>query len=187
VRRIKEDHILGTITTIGLVLPFIGNILASWQIGEFPLYLGFEGPMGNINSYLWFVFVMQAYTFLSVALCIICYKYCTRLKQCRYIPICAVYLFIFCFHYVMTFVLHADPFGWLIVFGYVYFIPIFWIGSLFVFWFAIIFAFFVAGFSGTIEDSDFPETSLSEECPQDENKDLESKPNVHTTIPPSSR
>ena len=145
---IKENLILGAILVTGLALPFIGNALASMQIGEFPLYLGLKGVGRTVISYLWFIFVMEAYGFVAVVLSIICYKWCTRLKQCRYIPIYVVYLLIICFHYAVTHLLHADPFGWLIVLLWWGLIPIFWLISLFVFWIAFIFAFLIAGFSG---------------------------------------
>ena len=172
VQKIKDFAVLSAILITGLALPFIGNILASIQIGVFPLYLSGTGAENNINSYLWLIFVMEAYGLVAVVLSIVCYKWFAVLKQCRYIPICTVFLFLIFFHYVVTLALHEDPFGWLIVGAYSYFIPVFWLISFFIFWLVFICAFLIAGFTGII-DRNCSEMSLSSENPHNENEDSE--------------
>lgn len=49
---IKANLVLSAILVTGLAVPFIGNILASIQIGEFPLTLGLEGAEGNLAAAL---------------------------------------------------------------------------------------------------------------------------------------
>lgn len=88
------------IAVVGLALPFMGNILASMQMGKcLPSYFRIYP---NIYDYLWFIFVLEFFNLIPVVLCTICYM-CAVLKKYRYIPIGVVYLFIIYNHYEMAF------------------------------------------------------------------------------------
>ena len=123
--------ILGT----GLALPFIGNILASMQMGTSPPYLTVTR---NISDYLWFIFILEVFNLIPVVLCIFFYcKAYTVLKIRRYIPIGAVYISIIYGHYEMMFT-WEDGFAWLIIIVAPF-------NAIFVFGIALVFTLFVGG------------------------------------------
>jgi hypothetical protein len=84
------------ILTIGLALPFIGNILGAMLYGEFPFY--FEETMQGL-------LVLEGFHLIPAVLCIMYSLWATAigLKRFRYAPVVITYLFIiFCHYEVMV-------------------------------------------------------------------------------------
>jgi len=156
VQKIKDFAVLSAILITGLALPFIGDVLATIQLGKSLLYLNF--------NYFEFIVLMGALNLVPVILCLLCYKGGTDLKGYRYVPIFVTYLFVIHCHYDA--ILNWEgPFAGLVIIV----API--LGTLI---FAVVFFIvcFLAWHFGII-DRNCSEMSLSSENPHNENEDSE--------------
>jgi hypothetical protein len=100
-RQIEITILIGIVVS-GMLLPFFGDALGAIQKGTLSTRYFFNTGE-DISDYLWFVFVLEVFNLIPVMLCVICYKWCTILKECRYVPIVVVYIFIIYGHYEMAF------------------------------------------------------------------------------------